>query len=197
MCEYSEECYCVTEPSIIKQAGTSERDPAGFRYAWIHSVADDQGIRTERTLRGRSMGATVNTGRTVHPGDRVVFRCQGGDPHGRELRWWLHPFGTDPQPQVRGDRVELTWIVQPHSVGHRVYVGVGMAADSRYHRQGGPHEQGYDGWIVFYYRVVPATTRGHADHSPWAGAFPAIPARGQDAARPRIIRAIGRCHDQP
>jgi len=39
-----------------------------------------------------------------------------------------------------------------------------MAADSRYHRHGGPDEEGYDGWVVFYYRVQPippdAGTRG-------------------------------------
>lgn len=39
------------------------------------------------------------------------------------------PQGYDRQLEVRGERVELTWIVQPGSVGDRVYAAVGMAAD--------------------------------------------------------------------
>jgi hypothetical protein len=143
--------------TMIEMTRASDRDPDGFRYGWIRSVVDDHGVATDRVARGRLLRAKVETGRTLHPGDRVVFRCEGGDPYGRELRWWLHPSGDDRQPQVRGERVELTWIVPTSAVGQRVYVGIGMATDSRHHREGGPAEQGYDGWIVFYYRVLPAT----------------------------------------
>jgi hypothetical protein len=137
---------------------TTPRDPLGFRYPWVHRVLDDTGIGTPVTGR-QAMGVTVDTGRLLIPGDRVVFHCEGSDPHGRELRWWVHPYGVDPTPVVRGDRVDLTWIVEPVSNGPRVYVGIGMAADSRHHRQGGLNDQGYDGWVVFYYRVAPASCR--------------------------------------
>ena len=148
----------MTDLSVVDQIGSADRDPAGFRYSQIESVEANCGAVVYLTPHRPMMGAIVDTGRTLYPGDRVVFRCQGNDPYGRELSWWLHPYNSGRHPQIRGDRVEATWIVQPDSVGDRVYVGVGMAANSRYHRQGGPDEQGYDGWIVFYYRVLPATT---------------------------------------
>ena len=100
----------------------------------------------------------------MHPGDRVVISCHADDPHGRELRWWLHPFNRPRGGQVRGSTVELAWHVHPASVGDRVYLGIGMAAQSRYHRYGGRDEQGYDGWLVCYYRVAadPAGAPGPA-----------------------------------
>jgi hypothetical protein len=140
---------------ILAPIPQTDLDPAGFGYAGIQSVADDQGAATEPNRRGQPLGTTVHTRRTLYPGDRVVFQCWGNDSHGRELRWWLHPQGSGRQLEVRGDRAELTWIVQPRSVGDRVYAGVGMAANSRYHRHGGPDEEGYDGWVVFYYCVQP------------------------------------------
>ena len=91
----------------------------------------------------------------MHPGDRVVISCHADDPHGRELRWWLHPFNRPRGGQVRGSTVELAWHVHPASVGDRVYLGIGMAAQSRYHRYGGRDEQGYDGWLVCYYPSPP------------------------------------------
>jgi len=149
----------------------SDVDPAGFGYAGIVSVVDDQGARTKRTRRSQRLGTIVQTGRTLYPGDRVIFRCSGSDVYGRELYWWLHPHGGNRQREVRGDRVELSWTVQPESVGDRVYAGIGMAAESRYHRHGGPDEQGYDGWVVFYYRVRPAhaTARHSLDWSTGRG----------------------------
>jgi hypothetical protein len=153
----------VTRP-ILAEIPQTDLDPAGFVYADIRSVTDDQGAATDPSNRGQPLGTTVDTSRTLYVGDRVVLRCWGNDSHGRELRWWLHPQGCGRQLEVRGDRVELTWVVQSGSVGDRAYVGVGMAADSRYHRHGGPDEEGYDGWVVFYYRVQPippdAGTRG-------------------------------------
>ena len=144
----------VTQP-ILAEIPHTDLDPAGFGYAGIQSVTDDQGAATDPSGRSQPLGTGVDTCRTLYPGDRVVLHCWGNDSHGRELRWWLHPQGSGRLLEVRGDRVELTWIVQPRSVGDRVYAGVGMAADSRYHRHGGPGEEGYDGWVVFYYRVQP------------------------------------------
>ena len=134
---------------------------------------------------GRSNGP-VQSGSTAghhggHFSDAVCGGPSGSPVLGQRLsrsgglRWWLHPQGCGRQLEVRGDRVELTWVVQSGSVGHRAYgvwhpqpagtdVGVGMAADSRYHRHRGPDEEVYDGWVVFYYRVQPippdAGTRG-------------------------------------
>ena len=88
------------------------------------------------------MGATVQTGRTVHPGDRIVVSCHADDPHGRELCWWLHPFNRPRGRQVCGQTVELTCRVHPASIGERVYLGTGLAAHSPYHRHGGRDEQG-------------------------------------------------------
>ena len=132
-----------------------DRDPEGHRYPWIESIEDDAGART-RSQGRQPLGVTLDTGRLLLPGDRVIFRCEGFDPHGRELRWWVHPFGSKPAPVIRGDRVELTWVVEPVSAGPRVYVGIGMAAQSRHHRQGGLGRQGYDGWIMYYCQVAPA-----------------------------------------
>ena len=140
---------------IPTQIPRNDLDPTGFGYAAIRSVSDDHGAATVPSTQGQRLGTTVDSYRTLYPGDRVVFRCRGNDSHGRELRWWLHPQCDGRQLEVRGERVELSWIVQPGSVGDRVYAGVGMAADSRYHRHGGRDEEGYDGWVVFYYRVRP------------------------------------------
>ena len=141
---------------FIHPVATHDRDPEGHRYPWIQSVEDDAGARTPSTGR-QPLGIALDTGRLVVPGDRVVFRCSGFDPEGRELRWWVHPFASVPAPQIRGDRVDLTWVVEPVSAGPKVYVAIGMAAQSRHHRQGGLHSQGYDGWVVFYFEVAPAT----------------------------------------
>ena len=131
----------VTQP-ILAEIPHTDLDPAGFGYAGIQSVTDDQGAATDPSGRSQPLGTGVDTCRTLYPGDRVVLHCWGNDSHGRELRWWLHPQGSGRLLEVRGDRVELTWIVQPRSVGDRVYAGVGMAADSLYHRHGGPGEEG-------------------------------------------------------
>lgn len=157
---------------ILAPIPQTDLDPAGFGYAGIQSVTDDQGATTEPNRRGQQLGTTVHTCRTLYPGDRVVFQCWGNDSHGRELRWWLHPHGSGRQHEVRGDRVDLTWIVQPRSVGDRVYAGVGMAADSRYHRHGGPNEEGYDGWVVFYYSVQRPSS---APRAAGRGTDPALP----------------------
>ena len=171
-------------PTQIRQ---TDLDPAGFGYAAIRSVADDQGAATVPSGQGQPLGTTVDTRRTLYPGDRVVFRCRGNDSHGRELRWWLHPHGSDRQHEVRGDRVDLTWIVEPRSVGDRVYAGVGMAADSRYHRHGGPNEEGYDGWVVFYYSVQRISA---APRAAGRAADPALPVRGEQSRNVHVSRMM-------
>ena len=100
-------------------------------------------------------GVTVRTGRTVHPGDRVVFTCDGQDPLGGELLWWLHPFNRPRGHPIIGETVRLVWQVDEASIGERAYLGIGMAGLSISHRAGGPSTAGYDGWLVFYYRVHP------------------------------------------
>ncbi len=153
--------------SLIDHVPSTDRDPLGYHYPWIRSVRDDAGRRTPSRER-QAMGTAIDTGRTLVPGDRVTFRCEGTDVHGRELRWWVHPFGVDPAPAVRGHRVELTWVVEPVSRGPRVYVAIGMAAESRHHRQGALNSQGYDGWVVFYYQVAPAEPPARPDPPPLA-----------------------------
>lgn len=152
----------MPDQRISGSTGTAGQDPDGFRYPWIEFVTDDSGLGTTQISKGRTLGAVVETDRTLHPGDKVTFRCHGGDPYGRVLRWWVHPSGSDRLPDVSGDEVELSWVVDPVSVGRKVYVGIGMAVDSRYHREGALYDQGYDGWIVFYYRVLPSVMT--ADH---------------------------------
>ena len=127
--------------------------PDGWPFPRIVSVRGDPAAGW---VAGKDlvMGATVHTGRTVHPGDRIVISCHADDPHGRELCWWLHPFNRPRGARIFGSTVELTWHVHPASVGEQVYLGIGMAAQSRYHREGGRDEQGYDGWLVCYYRVA-------------------------------------------
>ena len=172
---------------IPTQIRPAELDPAGFGYAAIGSVADDHGAATVPSGQGQPLGTTVDTRRTLYPGDRVVFRCRGNDSHGRDLRWWLHPQGGGRQLEVRGERVDLTWIVQPGSVGDRVYAGVGMAADSRYHRHGGPDEEGYDGWVVFYYRVQPIPL---ALGAATGGAHPIRPVLGEQSHNVDVSRMM-------
>ena len=38
--------------------------------------------------------------------------CDADDPHGRELRWWLHSFNRPLGRQVCGSTAEVTWRVQ-------------------------------------------------------------------------------------
>lgn len=139
--------------NLVDEMPATDRDPDGHRYPWIRSIVDNGGTRTPSTGR-QPLGLALDAGRLLVPGDRVTFRCEGIDPHGRELRWWVHPFGVEPTPPIRGNRVELTWVVEPASAGARVYVGIGMAAESRHHRQGGLDGRGYDGWVLYYYQVV-------------------------------------------
>ena len=102
------------------------------------------------------IGETVHTGRTVHPGDRIVFTCTGHDPHGRQLLWWLHPVGQPRSQPVFGTATKLTWQIDRHAIGDRAYAGIGMVGDSLRHR--GRGDQGYDGWVLFYYRVTDNTS---------------------------------------
>jgi hypothetical protein len=173
---------------MLTEIPHTEVDPAGFGYAGIRSVTDGQGAATDPSGRSQPLGTTVDTSRTLFPGDKVIFRCWGNDSHGRELRWWLHPQGGSRQLEVRGEQVELTWVVQPRSVGERVYAGVGMAADSRYHRHGGPDEEGYDGWVVFYYRVQPTAGR----RAGAGGAHSALPVIGEQSRTVHISRMMAR-----
>ena len=105
-------------------------------------------------------GVAVPTGRTVHPGDRVVFTCHGQDPHGDELLWWLHPFNQPRGHPVIGETVRLVWQVDEASIGERAYLGIGMAGLSINHRAGAASMDGYDGWLVFHYRVTPVAQPG-------------------------------------
>lgn len=185
----------MPDQSIIGSVGTAGQDPDGFRYPWIESVSDDTGIGTKKISRGQTLGAVLETDRTLTPGDRVTFTCTGGDPYGRELRWWVHPFGCERQRSVHGDKVDLLWIVQPASVGRKVYVGIGMAADGRYHREGALYDQGYDGWIVFYYRVLPAVS--NAPSTPIPGADrPYGWVEWEDAWQRFVSRSIGWYRDE-
>ena len=98
---------------------------------------------------------SVEVGRVVHVGDVVRFDCDGVDPRGRELGWWLHPYGYDSTPRTVGTRVELRWTDGAESIGERVHLGIGMAADAEYHREGGIGEQGWDGWVRYLFTVRP------------------------------------------
>ena len=98
--------------------------------------------------------AAVHTGRSVRPGERIVFTCTGHDPHGRQLLWWLHPVNRPRSQPVFGQTVQLTWQVDPVAAGQRAYAGIGMVGDSLRHR--GRGDDGYDGWLLFYYRVTAA-----------------------------------------
>jgi len=88
----------------------------------------------------------------------VSFRCRASDRRGRDLHWWLHQYEGFQSPVI-GDDVVLSWDADTAAIGESAYVGIGMAADSHHHRQGGRDEQGYDGWVVLFYRVPPARER--------------------------------------
>lgn len=101
----------------------------------------------------------MDLARVVHVGDVVGFTCAGRDPRGRDLAWWLHPLGCNPTARTMGTQVDLRWTVGVESVGRPAYLGIGMAADAEYHREGGYGDQGWDGWISYLFTVnpVPAT----------------------------------------
>ena len=63
--------------------------------------------------------------------------------------------GCTPATGPVGEAVQLVWQVDEASIGERAYLGIGMAGLSISHRAGGPSTAGYDGWLVFYYRVHP------------------------------------------
>ncbi|SDO99422.1 hypothetical protein SAMN04515671_2600 [Nakamurella panacisegetis] len=129
-------------------------DVYGRKFPSIKYVSDRHGAATSLYPR---LGTTVETGAIVHEGDRLTFRCSGGGrPGDPAVRWWLHPYSGERQRPVIGDCVELTWTVGRSTVRRRIYIGIGMAGETRYHRQGGPDEEGYDGWVVFYYAVAPS-----------------------------------------
>jgi hypothetical protein len=88
----------------------------------------------------------------------VSFRCRASDRRGRDLHWWLHQYEGFQSPVI-GDDVVLSWDADTAAIGESAYVGIGMAADSHHHRQGGRDEQGYNGWVVLFYRVLPARER--------------------------------------
>jgi hypothetical protein len=163
-------------PPILAEIPQTDLDPAGFVYADTRSVTDDQGAATDPSNRGQPLGTTVDTSRTLYVGDRVVLRCWGNDSHGRGGS----AGGCIPRAVAGNSRCVATGSnspgscsrgrsgIAPTAFGTRnpqeQTSGVGMAADSRYHRHRGPDEEGYDGWVVFYYRVQPippdAGTRG-------------------------------------
>ena len=96
----------------------------------------------------------LRPGRTVYPGDRVVFTCCGQDPHGRELIWWLHPINRPRAQPVFGETVQLTWDVTEESIDPRAYIGIGMAGLPLSHRGSAPGQDGYDGWLLVSYTVA-------------------------------------------
>ena len=126
----------------------NEQDPMGLYYPSIGEISDISRPGSGSTLRDPAVGTTLTTGRTVWPGERVSLRCRAYD-------------GSRQSP-VTGDDVVLSWDVDSSAIGESVYVGIGMAADSHYYRQGGRDEQGYDGWVVLFYRVPPAQERWSA-----------------------------------
>jgi hypothetical protein len=54
----------VTRP-ILAEIPQTDLDPAGFVYADIRSVTDDQGAATDPSNRGQPLGTTVDTSRTL------------------------------------------------------------------------------------------------------------------------------------
>jgi len=57
---------------------------------------------------------------------------------------------------VFGATAQLTWNVDRHAVGDRAFAGIGMVGDSLRHR--GRGDDGFDGWVLFYYRVTGGTS---------------------------------------
>lgn len=124
-------------------------------FPTITDIQDDTGASPAKSGHGYPLGSSVEAGRVVHVGDVIRFDCTGVDPRGRELGWWLHPYGYDPTPRTMGTRVDLRWTVGAESVGERAYVLIGMAADAEYHREGGVGAQGRDGWVRYLFSVRP------------------------------------------
>ncbi len=134
---------------------STDHEDLSTLFATITHVQDDAGISPTKSGQGYALGTSVETNRDLHVGDVVRFACQGADPRGRDLRWWLHPHGYEPTSRTVGNQVDLQWTVEPQSVGQRVYLGIGMAADSEYHREGGLGDNGWDGWVRYLFTVNP------------------------------------------
>lgn len=134
---------------------TTDHEDLSTLFPTITHVQDDTGVSPTKSGHGYPLGTSVDVGRVVAVGDVVTFACQGTDPRGRKLGWWLHPYGYDATARTVGSHVDLEWTVGAESVGECVYLGIGMAADAEYHREGGVGGKGWDGWVRYQFTVTP------------------------------------------
>ena len=130
----------------------SSQDPVGEYFARIDSVTDSFGHCVQ------SSRDSVDTGKLLHPGDTVRFRCRGTDPQGRKLRWSMLAEGDD-GPSVVGRDVELVWHITDQHIAQETRVIIYMESDSPYHRVKVGRGNGYDDTASFVYRVLPLVPR--------------------------------------
>lgn len=127
----------------------SNQDPIGDYYSRIERIEDSFGNAfTHQPGANPDVMGVVETTTTLRVGDQVSFRCQGTDPEGRPLSWWLAVSGQRVGPHT-GNEVDLVWTV---SETGRPYAHISMSHDGRYHRN---INVGMDGLVLFHYQVLP------------------------------------------
>lgn len=126
-------------------------------WARIESVTDSFGNVVDGVETLQASNPANRTGLTLHVGDVVTFECRATDPRGRRITWsasFLPNNYAEPQPdpEVEGDAVTLTWVVGPHHVSSQSWIQIRMSSDNTSHRWG----EGWDGFAGFIYQILPA-----------------------------------------
>ncbi len=132
----------------------SDQDPDGNYYSRIERIEDSFGNAfTYSQGTDFSDILTVHTPTMLRVSDIVTFRCEGTDPHGRELTWRLDHAPPGEPVESPGDHVDLTWKVQATDTGKK-WIAVHLRHEGHYHRHVG-EDLFADATVRFYYRVLP------------------------------------------
>lgn len=134
----------------------SSQDPDGDYYPRIDRIEDSFGsLFTYSAGFDFANAVGIQTQITLRVGDTVTFRCEGTDPYGRLLTWHLRRIGSGSEEfKAEGQRVELSWTVQPQDCGPKRVALIRLTHEGPYHRNVG----GYaltDAIVLFYYQILP------------------------------------------
>ena len=122
----------------------SNREHEPELFARIEHVTDSFGNRASGDSRA------VDTGLTLHPGDRVVFRMVAWDPLGAAVTWSAlkSMAGRIGEPTTVD---ELVWNVERSDIRDPCEIVIYCTGSTDYHRRGS-----FDDAVSFLYRVLPS-----------------------------------------
>jgi hypothetical protein len=136
----------------------STQDATGQYFPRIESIIDSLGHRFDGPLEVVIGVSTVNTGKTLHPGDEIRFTCVGIDPQGRQLEFEFWPrLNAVDKKEIRvsnsGQPVTLQWHITEDDVHLQAQPWIHMrVANVRFHRFGDNDQS-----VIFTYRVLPTS----------------------------------------